>query len=150
MSLALAASTVPLAGRIVPLIVLVALGVALAVVGWLGHRGRLAIGGRLGVRTVGALRSAEAFRLANRVAALPSLVAGLVAVVCGVAAFVMPDLVGTVLCTLIGLVGGLLIARAGGIAGDRAASALPVARPAACAGCACGVGGCAVSAQSAS
>ena len=141
----------PFAVRLVPLVVLLALGIALAVVGWRGYRGELAFRGRLGVRTAAAARSPETFRLANRVAGLPSLVAGAVAVVCGVAAFVMPNMLGTVLCAAIGLIGGVLIARARGVAGSHAAAAMSVAMSAAertnpspgCAGCDCGAGGCA-------
>jgi hypothetical protein len=131
-------SAVPLAGRLPSLVILVALGVTLAIIGWRGWQGRLAADGRLGVRTPRTLRSAETFRLANRVAGLPNMVGGAAAMVGGVAAFVMPDVLGTVLCTVIGLVGAVLIARAGGLAGDRAAAALPVPKPAGCGGCACG------------
>jgi len=82
--------------RIVLLLVLFALGVPLGVVGALGWRQRLARGGRLGVRTPAALRSDDAFRLANRVAGLPVLVAGVVAVLGGIAAFGLPNTVGSV------------------------------------------------------
>jgi hypothetical protein len=122
--------------RIVFLVVLVAFGGALGVVGALGWRERLAPSGRLGVRTPAALRSPEAFRLANRVAGVPVLAAGMVALLGGVAAFATDSAV----IAAIGLVGAVLIARAGGIAGDRAAVILPAkeAVPAGCAGCACG------------
>jgi SdpI/YfhL protein family len=123
--------------RIVFLIVLVVLGSALTVVGVLGWRERLSMDGRLGVRTPAALRSPEAFRLANRVAGLPVLVAGAISVLGGLAAFATGDIV----IAVIALVGPLLLARAGGVAGDRAAVTLPArtaSRPTACAGCACG------------
>jgi len=122
--------------RIVCLVVLVGLGAPLGVVGLLGWRERLSVRGRLGVRTPAALRSDEAFRLANRVAGLPVLVAGLVAVLAGVVAFGT----GSVVVAVIGLVGALVLARAGGVAGDRAAVTLPAktAVPPGCAGCACG------------
>ena len=122
--------------RIVCLVVLVGLGAPLGVVGLLGWRERLSVRGRLGVRTPAALRSDEAFRLANRVAGLPVLVAGLVAVLAGVVAFGT----GGVVVAVIGLVGALVLARAGGVAGDRAAVTLPAktAVPPGCAGCACG------------
>ena len=123
--------------RIVCLVVLVGLGVPLFVVGLLGWRERLSVRGGLGIRTPAALRSAEAFRLANRVAGLPVLVAGVVAVLAGVVAFGT----GSVVVAVIGLVGAVALAWAGGLAGDRAAVTLP-ARTAVplpgCAGCACG------------
>jgi hypothetical protein len=127
--------------RIVLLLVLLVLGVPLGVVGTLGWRQRLARGGRLGVRTPAALRSDDAFRLANRVAGPPVLVAGVVAVLGGIAAFGLPNTVGSVVAAGIGLIGAVVIARAGGVVGDRAAGALPKPVPPQCAGCACG--GCA-------
>jgi hypothetical protein len=75
------------------------------------------------------------------VAGLPVLVAGVVAVLGGVAAFGLPNTVASVVAAGIGLVGAVVIARAGGAVGDRAASALPKPVPPQCAGCACG--GCA-------
>ena len=124
--------------RIVYLVVLVALGGTLSVVGVLGWREKLSLSGRLGVRTPAASRSPEAFRLANRVAGVPVLAAGVVALLGGIAAFAT----GNAVIAAIGLVGAVVIARAGGIAGDRAAVILP-ARTAVPAGCACGgCGGC--------
>lgn len=126
--------------RIVFLVVLVALGAPLVAVGLLGWRERLSVRGRLGVRTPAALRSDEAFRLANRVAGLPVLVAGVVAVLAGVVSFGT----GSLIVAVVGLVGSLVVARAGGVAGDRAAvtlpakTATPTALPPGCAGCACG------------
>ncbi len=123
--------------RIAFLVVLVVLGVALTVVGVLGWREKLTPRGRLGVRTPAALRSAEAFRLANRVAGLPVLMAGVVAVLGGVAAYATDSLV----IAVIGLVGSVVIARAGGVAGDRVAVLLPAkvaVPPTGCDGCACG------------
>jgi hypothetical protein len=87
------------------------------------------------------MRSDEAFRLANRVAGLPVLVAGVVAVLGGVAAFGLPNTVASVVAAGIGLVGAVAIAGAGGVVGDRAAGALPKPVPPQCVGCACG--GCA-------
>ena len=129
--------------RIVLLVVLVAYGASLTVVGVLGWRERLAFAGRLGVRTPAAARSWETFRLANRVAGLPSAVAGLVAVLGGIAAFAVPTVAGSVIAAVIGLAGAVLIARAGGVLGNRAAAAVPVVPAAGCSGCACGSDGCA-------
>jgi uncharacterized membrane protein len=133
--------------RIVLLVVLVAYGVPLAVVGLLGWRQRLPFTGRLGVRTPAATRDAETFRLANRVAGLPSVVAGVVAVFGGIAAFGVPTVAGSAIAAVIGLVGAVLIARAGGVLGTRAAAAVPQASP--CAGCVCGSGGCALTSSKA-
>lgn len=133
--------------RIVLLVLLVAYGVPLGVVGLLGWRQRLPFAGRFGVRTPAAARDEETFRLANRVAGLPSTVAGAVAVLGGIVAFGLTTAVGSVVTAAIGLVGAVLIARAGGVLGTRAAAAVPapVPTPAAspCAGCLCGAGGCA-------
>lgn len=120
--------------RIVLLVLLVAYGVPLFVVGALGWRQRLAKAGRLGVRTTAALRDEETFLLANRVAGLPGMVAGVVAVLGGVAAMTVPTTIGSVVAAVIGVVGAVLIARAGGVLGTRAAAAVPAPAPAACGG----------------
>lgn len=132
--------------RIVLLVVLAAYGLPLAVVGVLGWRERLPFAGRLGVRTPAAARDQETFRLANRVAGLPMTVAGVVAVLGGIAAFAVPTTAGAAVTAGIGLVGAVLIARAGGVAGTRAAAAVPAPAASGCAGCVCGSGGCAVQA----
>ncbi|GAB3486949.1 SdpI family protein [Amycolatopsis cihanbeyliensis] len=121
------------------------LGVLIGWGGYLGWRERLPTDRSAGVRTSATLRSEEAFRLANKVAGLPTLAGGAVGVLGGVAAFFVPNTVGTVVVAAIGLLGmfGLLVG--GGVLGHRAALAVPA--PAAptggCAGCACGTGGCA-------
>ncbi|HEX5404229.1 MAG TPA: SdpI family protein [Pseudonocardiaceae bacterium] len=118
--------------RIMLLVLLVAYGVPLFVVGVLGWRQRLAFTGRLGVRTPAALRDEGTFALANRVAGLPGMVAGAVAVLGGIAAVLLPTVVGEVIAAVIGLVGSVVIARAGGVLGTRAAAAVPA--PAGCGG----------------
>jgi uncharacterized membrane protein len=128
--------------RVVPLILLVAFGGLLGAVGLLGWRGKLARTGRLGVRTPAALRDDAAFALANRVAGPVVLVAGLAAVLGGIAAFLLGGPLGMVLAAVIGLAGALLFARAGALLGTRAAAALPAPVPDSCATCACG--GCAL------
>jgi hypothetical protein len=120
--------------RIVLLVLLVAYGVPLFVVGVLGWRQRLSKAGRLGVRTRAALRDEETFLLANRVAGLPGMVAGAVAVLGGIAAITVPTTVGSVVAAVIGLVGAVLIARAGGVLGTKAAAAVPAPAPTACGG----------------
>jgi hypothetical protein len=123
--------------RIVLLVLLAAYGVPLFVVGVLGWRQRLALAGRLGVRTPAALRDDETFRLANRVAGLPGMVAGAVAVLGGIAAIALPTVVGEVVAAVIGLVGAVAIARAGGVLGTRAAAAVPAPVAASCGGGSC-------------
>jgi drug/metabolite transporter (DMT)-like permease len=65
----------------------------------------------------------------------------------GVAAFGLPTTSGTVVAAVIGFVGAVLISRAGGVLGTRAAAGLTASQPcrtpspSACAGCA---GACAV------
>ncbi|GLZ33048.1 hypothetical protein Lesp02_52360 [Lentzea sp. NBRC 105346] len=120
-------------------VVLGLLGVVLAAVGILGLQGRLRRNRFVGVRTAASLRDDETFLLANRVAGLPNLVAGVVALGAGLATIIAPN----VTVAVIGLVGALGIAVAGGVLGHRAAEALPVPeQPKGCGGCACGGGGC--------
>lgn len=122
-------------------VVLGVLGVALGAVGLLGLQGRLRRNRFVGVRTAAALRDEETFTLANRVAGVPNVAAGVVAIVSGAMSFVMADLAVT--AGIIGLVGALAIAVAGGLVGHRAAEALPEqVLPKGCGGCACGGGGC--------
>lgn len=135
--------------RIVLLVLLVAYGVALGGVGVLGWRQKLTLRGRLGVRTPAALRDATTFTVANRVAGPPEAVAGLVAVVGGVAAFAVPTVLATIVAAVIGVVGSGLIARAGSVLGTRAAAGVPMPVRSACGGCACGASACAAAGQQA-
>jgi predicted permease len=115
------------------------------VVGWgglLGWRERLPRSRGAGVRTPATMRSDEAFRVANKVAGLPTLVAGLVGVVAGIAGLFMPPVAGPIVASLIGLIGMFVLVAGGGLLGHRAAEAVPAPVAAGCAGCACG--GCAV------
>jgi uncharacterized membrane protein len=66
----------------------IAAGVVMAYVGWLGWHGRLPRNRFAGVRTGATLRSDEAFRVGNRVAGPPTVVAGVVAVLTGLAVVV--------------------------------------------------------------
>ncbi|TDQ05189.1 SdpI family protein [Labedaea rhizosphaerae] len=121
----------------------VVIGLLIAVVGFLGLTERLPRNRFGGVRTDATMRSDETFRVANKVAGLPLLVAGLVGVLGGVAGFFMPNAVGTLVAAVIGLVGLLAIATGGGVLGHRAAAAVPDEKPepevpAGCAGCQCG------------
>lgn len=114
-------------------------GAVVAAVGVLGLRERLPRNRFVGVRTPATLRSADTFRIANKVAGPPVAVAGLVGV--GSGAFTLAG--AGLVVAVIGLVGLAGIAVAGGLLGHRAAEALPETEPApdvpaGCRGCACG------------
>ena len=116
-------------------------GLLIAAVGFLGLRERLPRNRFFGVRTAASLRDEDTFRLANRVAGLPALVGGLIGMVAGVIALLMPSTGGLVTAALIGLAGMLAISVAGGALGHRAALAMPEPKaevPAGCGGCMCG------------
>jgi SdpI/YfhL protein family len=118
---------------LVPLVV----GLVIGVVGVLGVRERLPRNRFGGVRTPATLRSERAFRVANKVAGLPIAVGGAVGVVSGTAGLVADSLV----ITIVGFVGMVGIAVAGGVLGLRAAEGLPEEQanvPEGCRGCACG------------
>ena len=133
----------PTLGRvnIVLPVVLGLIGVAFAAAGSLGVRGQLRRNRFFGVRTKATLRDDEAFALANKVAGAPNLAAGAIALVAAVAAALNPA-VGLVV-GLVGLVGSVVVAAAGGVLGHRAAEAMPEQTPAGCGGCAC-AGACGV------
>ncbi|EHK84515.1 hypothetical protein SZMC14600_17739 [Saccharomonospora azurea SZMC 14600] len=101
------------------------LGVLVGWGGFLGWREKLPRSRGAGVRTDATMRSDEAFRVANRVAALPTMAAGVVGVLAGVAALAMPDTLGTVLATTFGIVAVFVLVAGGGVLGHRAASAVP-------------------------
>ncbi|GAB2979439.1 SdpI family protein [Amycolatopsis acidiphila] len=117
----------------------VVLGLVVAWGGLLGWREKLSNRGA-GVRTEATLRSAEAFRIGNKVAGLPTVVAGIIGVFAGIAGLVIPTTAGIVTATVVGLVGMFALVVAGGVLGHRAALAVPApaAVPAGCSGCACG------------
>lgn len=120
----------------------IVLGVVVGWGGMLGWRERLPRSRGAGVRTAATMRSDEAFRIANKVAGLPTVVAGLVGVLAGVAGLFMPPVAGPIVASLIGLVGVFALVAGGGLLGHRAAEAVPMPVTAGCSGCACG--GCAV------
>ena len=131
----------PIAVRVVVLVVLLAIAVLFGITGYLGWRGRLTMAGKLGVRTESALTSWESFELTNRVAGLPTLVAGVIAGFSGLAAFGLSTMLGTLVAAGIGLVAAIVLAAAGGVLGDRAAKVMLASKPASpasCGGCACG------------
>jgi hypothetical protein len=117
----------------------VVLGLVVAWGGLLGWREKLSNRGA-GVRTEATLRSDEAFRIGNKVAGLPTMVAGGIGIFAGIGGLVMPTTAGVIIATLIGLVGMFALVAAGGVLGHRAALAVPApaAVPAGCAGCSCG------------
>jgi uncharacterized membrane protein len=109
-------------------------GLVITTVGLLGLLERLPRNRFFGVRTTATLRDDGTFRLANKIAGLPTLVAGLVAGLTGLAAYS-----GGVLIAVLGLLGMLAITIGGGVLGHRAALALRDPKPeAGCEGCACG------------
>lgn len=111
--------------------------------GFLGFSGRLRRTGFAGVRTPASLRSDEAFAVANKVAGLPTMAAGVVAIAGGAAALAMPTMMASVIAAALGIVGLLVLVGAGGALGNRAAAALPdQEQQSGCGGCACGAGGC--------
>jgi SdpI/YfhL protein family len=132
---------VPLPVRLVLAVLLVVLGAALLTVAVLGMRRKLRRNRWAGVRTPATLRSDTAFALANEVAAAPLGAAGGVALAGGAA--LLAGATGVLGWTLVvvSLVAVFVLAGVGGVAGDRAAAAVPAPEPApsacggACAGC---------------
>ncbi|VVJ23460.1 Uncharacterised protein [Amycolatopsis camponoti] len=125
----------------------VVLGLLVGFGGFLGFRERLTREGGTGVRTQAALRSEEAFRLANRIAGLPTMAGGAISVLTGLAGLAMPTTAGLVSAALAGVLAMLVLVMGGGVLGNRAALTVPPpapAAPAGCTGCACGSGGCGV------
>ncbi|WP_414936550.1 SdpI family protein [Amycolatopsis sp. cmx-11-51] len=122
----------------------IVLGVLVGWGGFLGLREKLPRDRGAGVRTAATMRSDDAFRLGNKVAGLPTLAGGVIAVLAGAAALVMPTTSGLVLASVVGVLGLIALVAAGGVLGNRAAATVPEpepARPAGCSGCACGTCG---------
>lgn len=118
----------------------VLLGVLVAWGGVLGLRRKPTRGRGAGVRTEATLRSDEAFRVANRVAGVPTLVGGLIGILGGVAALFMPSTGGLVIAAVVALLGMFALTAGGGVLGHRAAAAIPAPEPegepcSPCAGC---------------
>ncbi|MCE7005112.1 SdpI family protein [Kibdelosporangium philippinense] len=126
-------------GALVVAVILVVAGLAVSVTGVLAFLERLPLNRYAGVRTTASMRDAETFRVANKVAGLPFVVAGLVGLLGGVLTLVLQT--GGVVALLVSLGGMIMIAMAGGLLGHKAALAVPEPEPelpAGCAGCACG------------
>jgi hypothetical protein len=116
---------VPLSLRLVLGALLVLLGAVLVAVAVLGARRRLPRNRWAGVRTTASVRSDAAFAIANQVAAAPLGAAGAVAVAGGAALLVgAPGVLGWTLL-LVSLVAVAVLTGVGGVAGDRAAAAVP-------------------------
>ncbi|WP_298179582.1 SdpI family protein [Saccharomonospora sp.] len=110
--------------------------------GFLGWREKLPRSRGAGVRTEATMRSDEAFRVANRVAGLPTMIAGGVGVFSSAAALAMPDTLGTIMAVVFGVIAVFVLVAGGGVLGHRAASVVPApVEPAGCGSCAC-CGGC--------
>ena len=131
----------PLPVRLVLGSLLLVLGVALLTVAVLGLRRKLRRNRWAGVRTPASMRSDAAFAVANQVAAAPLGAAGGVALVGGAALLAgATDVLGWTM-VVVSLVAVFVLAGVGGVAGDRAAAAVPSPEPAAsacggaCAGC---------------
>jgi hypothetical protein len=132
---------VPLSIRLVLGALELCMGLGLLVVAGLGAGRRLPQNRWLGVRTAATMRSAEAFQVANRVAAVPLGAAGAVAAVGGAMLLAGADGPLAWVVLVISVLGSLVLAGVGGSAGDRAAAA--VSRPTATAdGCAGQCAGC--------
>lgn len=116
-------------------VVLGLIGVAFGTIGFLGVRGGLHRNRFFGVRTKASMRDDETFALANKVAGVPNLAAGAIALVAAVATAFNPA--AALVIGLVGLVGSVVVASAGGVLGHRAAEAMPEQAPAGCGGCAC-------------
>lgn len=113
-----------------------AAGLGIGVVGVLGWLERLPRNRFFGVRTTATLRDERTFRLANKIAGPPLAVAGVVGIVGGAV-----GLAAGYVIALVGLVGMVAIAIAGGVLGHRAAELVPEERPElpeGCRGCQCG------------
>jgi hypothetical protein len=132
---------VPLSVRLVLGALLVLLGVALLTVAVLGLRRRLPRNRWAGVRTAASLRSDAAFAVANQVAAVPLGAAGAVAVAGGGALLAGASGVLGWTLLVVSLVAVFVLTGVGGVAGDRAAAAVPRPEPGPspcggmCAGC---------------
>ncbi|OLR91042.1 SdpI family protein [Actinokineospora bangkokensis] len=126
--------------NLVPLAPLIA-GLPLVVVGLLGLTGRLPRNRFGGVRTAATMRSDEAFRVGNKVAGLPTVVAGAVGVLGAVLAWAMPSVGALLTVAVLAFAGLVVITLGAGVLGNRAAEAVPEPAPevpAGCAGCQCG------------
>lgn len=125
-------------------VVLVPVGIALLVVGYLTVFERLPRNRFAGVRTSQTLRSDAAFRLANRVAAPTVLAAGAIMILAGGLAPLLPRFTASAIIVALAVVAAGVLAVTGGWRGHQVAKAYNAVAPqtGGCGGCACGAGGC--------
>ncbi|MBB5154318.1 SdpI family protein [Saccharopolyspora phatthalungensis] len=129
-----------LAVQVILCTILVLGGAALLLLGFRGIRGQLPRNRYVGVRTPAAMRSEDAFELANRVAGPAMLAGGAIAVLAGASLPMLAATFSVVMVAGFGLIGAFALMTVGGVVGNRAAEAMPAPAPAAgCGGCA---GGC--------
>nr|WP_063792289.1 SdpI family protein [Nonomuraea pusilla] len=95
-------------------------GLALVVPGWLGRAGRLPRNNFAGVRTPSTMRSDAAFRLANKVAGLPTMAGGGVALAGAVTAWFVPTDEGVLAVVIVATAGMLALVVGGAAMGVRA------------------------------
>lgn len=118
-------------------------GVLVGLGGLLGLLGKLERDRGAGVRTKATLRSDEAFALGNKVAGVPTVAAGVVGIVAGIAALFMPTAAGVIVVAVLGVIGLLGLLAAGGVLGHRAALTVPEPQAAPCGTSDC-CGGCSI------
>lgn len=134
-----------LAVQVILCAVLVLGGAALLTLGLRGLRGRLPRNTYVGVRTPAAMRSEEAFELANRAAGPAMASAGVVAALSGIAQPMLATGFTVAMVAIIGSVGAFALMIMGGVAGNRAAETVPApsrVNPSPCGPCAGCAGGC--------
>lgn len=115
----------------------IVLGILVAWGGYLGLAERLPRSRGAGVRTAATLRSDEAFRLANKAAAMPTVAGGVAGVLVGAASMALPGTLATILLAALGLIATVVLVGIGGMLGNRAAERVPAPEPAfsPCGGC---------------
>lgn len=134
-----------LAVQVILCAVLVLGGVALLTLGFRGLRGRLPRNTYVGVRTPAAMRSEEAFQLANRTAGPAMLAAGGIAALAGIAQPMLATGFTVAMVAIIGLIGAFALMTVGGLIGNRAAETVPApsrVNPSPCGPCTGCAGGC--------
>lgn len=129
-----------LAVQVILCAVLILGGAALLLLGFRGLRGSLPLNTYVGVRTPAAMRSEEAFELANRAAGPAMLAGGGIAVLAGASLPALASGFSVAMVAVLGLVGAFALMTVGGVVGNRAAETVPDPAPTGgCGGCA---GGC--------
>ncbi|TCP57418.1 SdpI/YhfL family protein [Tamaricihabitans halophyticus] len=141
-----AADPAPLGVRILLAVSLCLGAVALGCAGWLGIRERLPRNRFIGVRTSASMRGDETFRVANRIAGPATLCGALVGLVTALIPLTMSNAAMQLTIWILGMLGMVGLALAGGILGHRAAQLVAdnPPKPAGCSSCTgCAGAGCA-------